>query len=49
MKVLKEEFESKGLNLFHPLTEKSYGVLEFEIKDINGYILDFGEELSDPV
>ena len=45
VKALKSEFESSGIELFRPLTEKGYGVLEFEIKDNNGYILAFGEEL----
>ena len=49
VRTLKDEFESNGVVLFQPLTEKGYGVLEFEIKDINGYIIAFGEELTDEV
>lgn len=49
VRALREEYITKGAELYHPLTEKGYGVLEFEVKDINGYIIAFGEELPEPI
>ena len=47
VEVLYEEIIQKGIPVFAPLTVKVYGVKEFEIKDNNGYIIAFGEEMKD--
>ena len=33
--------------ILQPLTDKPYGVREFEIKDCNGYNIAFGQELEE--
>src|SRR5262245_26686026 len=33
-------------NIFYPIEDFEYGMREFAVKDCNGYILQFGEEIS---
>lgn len=40
--ALAEEFASRGVDFFEPLTDTTDGLRGFEVEDVNGYILFFG-------
>ena len=42
-----DEIKDK-VNVVYPLENFYYGMREFAIRDNNGYILQFGQEISDP-
>jgi uncharacterized glyoxalase superfamily protein PhnB len=40
-----EKCQSKGLEMFLPPEDQEYGMREFEVSDLNGHFLVFGQEL----
>ena len=40
-----DEYQSKGLEIFAPPENQAYGMREFEVVDLNGHFLTFGQEL----
>jgi len=40
------EYLSKGVEILHELSDQEYGMREFGIRDINGYILTLGTNLE---
>lgn len=42
-----EQIKDKS-NIVYPIENFFYGMREFAIRDNNGYILQFGQEISDP-
>ena len=40
-----EEYKTRGLEMFAPPEDQDYGMREFEIRDVNGHFLTFGQEL----
>jgi hypothetical protein len=38
-----EEMQQKNLKIIDPLKQHDYGIKEFSIKDVNGYLLRFAE------
>ncbi|HKD80926.1 MAG TPA: hypothetical protein VKH81_14610 [Candidatus Angelobacter sp.] len=47
MDALWDEIKDRA-NVVYPLESFYYGMREFAIRDNNGYILQFGQEISDP-
>ncbi|WP_353777146.1 VOC family protein [Winogradskyella sp. 3972H.M.0a.05] len=45
-KALYEELINKEVSVLKPLSKSEYGNLDFEIEDINGYVLCFGQILD---
>jgi uncharacterized glyoxalase superfamily protein PhnB len=43
-----EEYKSKGMKMFSPPEDQDYGMREFELRDLNGHFLVFGQELVIP-
>lgn len=43
---LHAEFESRGVEIVRGLCDQPYNCREFDIKDCNGYILCFGQDLE---
>lgn len=43
-----EEFKSKGIEFIDPICAREYGMIEFTIKDCNGFVLVFGQDNSNP-
>jgi uncharacterized glyoxalase superfamily protein PhnB len=43
---LYEELRGKGVQMFSPPEDQAYGVREFEMSDINGHFLVFGQLLE---
>ena len=41
-----EEFRGKGVEMFSPPENQSYGMREFEMSDINGHFLVFGQAIK---
>ena len=41
-----EEYKSKGLEIFAPPEDQDHGMREFEVQDMNGHFLTFGQELE---
>ena len=41
-----EEFRGKGVEMFSPPENQSYGMREFEMSDINGHFLVFGQSIN---
>ncbi len=44
--ALAAEFESRGVQLWKPLTNNSDNLRGFEVQDVNGYVLYFGKPLE---
>jgi len=44
--ALAEEFSSRNVEFFRPLTDTGDGLRGFEIEDVNGYVLFFGRPRS---
>jgi uncharacterized glyoxalase superfamily protein PhnB len=42
--ALYEEYESKGVEIFQPPQDMDYGMREFDVHDLSGHFLTFGEE-----
>ncbi len=40
-----EEYKTRGLEMFAPPEDQDYGMREFEIRDVNGHFLTFGQKL----
>ena len=40
-----EEYKAGGMQIFAPPENQEYGMREFELKDMNGHFLVFGQEL----
>lgn len=41
------EFKSKGADIFYePVIKEEYSLKEFAVKDIDGYVLAFGQDLD---
>lgn len=43
---LHAEYAAKGAKITSPLTDREYGMREFEVEDINGYILGFAHPIA---
>lgn len=44
-----EEYKTNGLEMFAPPEDQEYGMREFEVRDMNGHFLTFGQRLqADP-
>ena len=41
--ALYEEFKKSGANITQPLATRDYGMRDFDVTDLNGYILAFGQ------
>lgn len=42
-----DEFHAKGADVIYgPIVQESYNMKEFAVRDRNGYVLGFGQELS---
>ena len=41
-----KEYKSKKLEMFLPPEDQGYGMREFEVPDINGHFLTFGQRIS---
>lgn len=46
VKDLYKEFTEKDIKIIKPLIKTEYGNLDFEIEDINGYVLCLGESMD---
>jgi len=44
--TLYEEFKSKGVKIARDVCDQHYGCRDFDIEDINGYRLCFGQDLE---
>lgn len=44
--ALYDEVASKGVAVVYPPTVQPYGMREFAVRDINGYVLGFGEAIA---
>ncbi len=44
---LYEEFLSKQVEILNPPTKRDYGLIDFDVKDNNGFILSFAGEITD--
>jgi uncharacterized glyoxalase superfamily protein PhnB len=42
---LYEEFKSNGVTIAREIEETEYGCRDFDVRDLNGYVLCFGQEL----
>lgn len=43
VKSLYEAFTAKGVRIAVPPTERPYGIIDFDVVDVNGYVLRFNE------
>lgn len=43
---LQTEFQSKGVNIVRPICDQEYGCRDFNVEDLNGYRLCFGQNLN---
>lgn len=41
-----KEFQEQGVSFHEPLSKMDYGMQEFSLKDLDGHILAFGQEVS---
>ena len=41
-----KELTSKGVEIVNPINDREYGMRDFDIKDLNGYILAFSTHVS---
>lgn len=41
-----EEYRSRGLEIFAPPEDQEYGMREFELSDVNGHFLVFGQHIK---
>lgn len=46
--ALYEEFHRQGAQAVYPPTVRDYGMTEFAVRDLNGYVLAFGQEIPSP-
>jgi lactoylglutathione lyase len=44
---LHDELARRGADILHGPTERPWGMLEIRVRDLNGYVLGFGEPLRD--
>ena len=44
--VLYEEFGLKGVTITQPICDQEYGCREFTIRDCNGFMIGFGQDLE---
>ncbi len=44
--ALYEEFSEQGVEIFQPPQEAEYGMREFEVRDLSGHFVTFGEDLG---
>jgi predicted enzyme related to lactoylglutathione lyase len=47
VRALHEELSRSGADVLHAPTERPWGMLEIRVRDLNGYVLGFGEPLRD--
>ena len=45
--ALLAEFQSKSVNIVRPICDQEYGCRDFDIEDLNGYRLCFGQNLNE--
>lgn len=45
VRALEEELRTRGADLLHEPTERPWGMLEIRVRDLNGYVLGFGQPL----
>lgn len=43
--ALYEEFHAQGIEIFQPPQNSDYGMREFDVRDLNGHFLTFGQDL----
>ncbi len=48
IEALHKEFTANGAEVLYPPSTKFYGMREMEVRDINGYILCFGQDAGTP-
>ena len=46
VQALHAEFRQNGVDIVMPPTVRIYSMKEFEIRDLDGYVLCFGEDVS---
>lgn len=44
--ALYEEFTAREIDIFQPPQDEDYGMREFEVRDLNGHFLTFGQDLG---
>jgi len=44
--ALYAEYESKGVEIFQPPQDMEYGMREFDVHDLSGHFLTFGEKIG---
>jgi len=45
VRVLYEEYTGRGIEIAAPPTERPYGIIDFDVVDVNVYILRFNETM----
>lgn len=45
VRALDEELRGRGADVLHGPTERPWGMLEIRVRDLNGYVLGFGQPL----
>jgi uncharacterized glyoxalase superfamily protein PhnB len=46
VRSLHDELSSRGADILHPPTERPWGMLEIRVRDLNGYVLGFGQPIG---
>jgi uncharacterized glyoxalase superfamily protein PhnB len=44
--LLYEQYEKKGVEIFQPPSDTEYGMREFDVHDLNGHFLTFGQAVG---